>query len=122
MADAVETPAERGFEAAGPDRARGRQAPRSRDPACRPEAPDAVAARRFRVAAPDSGQPFLALHATLAVRRPRDARRRDPAGQGADPALVDVEAGSDAAAVRSDERPGGTECVSTCRSRWAPDH
>src|SRR3546814_2324250 len=87
MADAVETPAERGFEAAGPDRARGRQAPRSRDPACRPEAPDAVAARRFRVAAPDSGQPFLALHATLAVRRPRDARRRDQAGQGADPAL-----------------------------------
>src|SRR3546814_2554331 len=59
---------------------------------------DAVAARRFRVAAPDSGQPFLALHATLAVRRPRDARRRDQAGQGADPALVDVEAGSDAAA------------------------
>src|SRR3546814_8130215 len=81
MADAVETPAERGFEAAGPDRARGRQAPRSRDPACRPEATDAVAARRFRVAAPDSGQPVLALHATLAVRRPRDARRRDQAGQ-----------------------------------------
>src|SRR3546814_12292530 len=80
MADAVETPAERGFEAAGPDRARGRQAPRSRDPACRPEATDAVAARRFRVAAPDSGQPVLALHATLAVRRPRDARRRDQAG------------------------------------------
>src|SRR3546814_3772390 len=56
-------------------------------------------ARRFRVAAPDSGQPVLALHATLSVRRPRDARRRDQAGQGADPALVDVEAGSDAAAV-----------------------
>src|SRR3546814_13736515 len=54
---------------------------------------------RSRVAAPDSGQPFLALHATLSVRRPRDARRRDQAGQGADPALVDVEAGSDAAAV-----------------------
>src|SRR3546814_5906339 len=99
MADAGETPAERGFEAAGPERARGRQAPRSRDPACRPEAPDAVAARRFRVAAPNSGQPFLALHATLAVRRPRDARRRDQAGQGADPALVAVEAGRDAAAV-----------------------
>src|SRR3546814_11442078 len=60
---------------------------------------DAVAARRFRVAAPDSGQPFLALHATLAVRRPRDARRRDQAGQGADPALAVVEAGRDAAAV-----------------------
>src|SRR3546814_16008856 len=116
MADAVETPAERGFEAAGPDRARGRQAPRSRDPACRPEATDAVAARRFRVAAPDSGQPVLALHATLSVRRPRDARRRYQAGTGADPALVDVEDRRDAAAVgivsrrpmeRGDRGPAG---------------
>src|SRR3546814_15235535 len=23
---------------------------------------------------------------------------------------------------RSDERRGGKECVSTCRSRWSPDH
>src|SRR3546814_15475763 len=23
---------------------------------------------------------------------------------------------------RSEERRGGTECVSTCRSRWAPSH
>src|SRR3546814_20919951 len=23
---------------------------------------------------------------------------------------------------RSEERRGGTECVSTCRSRWSPDH
>src|SRR3546814_16058272 len=27
-----------------------------------------------------------------------------------------------AAAVRSEERRGGKECVSPCRSRWAPDH
>src|SRR3546814_17141076 len=24
--------------------------------------------------------------------------------------------------VRSEERRGGKECVSTCRSRWSPDH
>src|SRR3546814_19193216 len=24
--------------------------------------------------------------------------------------------------LRSDERRVGTECVSTCRSRWSPDH
>src|SRR3546814_18557078 len=24
--------------------------------------------------------------------------------------------------VRSEERSGGKECVSTCRSRWSPDH
>src|SRR3546814_8870497 len=28
----------------------------------------------------------------------------------------------DAAAERSDERRVGKECVSTCRSRWSPDH
>src|SRR3546814_13906570 len=27
-----------------------------------------------------------------------------------------------AGAARSDERRVGTECVSTCRSRWSPDH
>src|SRR3546814_2557037 len=25
-------------------------------------------------------------------------------------------------AARSEERRGGKECVSTCRSRWSPDH
>src|SRR3546814_14318833 len=24
--------------------------------------------------------------------------------------------------IRSEERRGGTECVSTCRSRWSPSH
>src|SRR3546814_12723852 len=24
--------------------------------------------------------------------------------------------------ARSEERPGGEECVSTCRSRWSPSH
>src|SRR3546814_14944802 len=26
------------------------------------------------------------------------------------------------AVIRSEERRGGKECVSTCRSRWSPDH
>src|SRR3546814_18770803 len=30
--------------------------------------------------------------------------------------------GKQAAARRSDERRVGKECVSTCRSRWSPDH
>src|SRR6056297_4293124 len=30
--------------------------------------------------------------------------------------------GVSAAAVRSEERRVGKECVSTCRSRWSPDH
>src|SRR3546814_13930883 len=29
---------------------------------------------------------------------------------------------ADGAAARSEERRVGKECVSTCRSRWAPDH
>src|SRR3546814_10425147 len=28
----------------------------------------------------------------------------------------------DAFDIRSEERRVGTECVSTCRSRWSPDH
>src|SRR3546814_11230336 len=29
--------------------------------------------------------------------------------------------GNDHALLRSEERRGGKECVSTCRSRWSPD-
>src|SRR3546814_19044975 len=35
------------------------------------------------------------------------------------PAVVDAQA---VTAQRSEERRVGTECVSTCRSRWAPSH
>src|SRR3546814_16500370 len=31
-------------------------------------------------------------------------------------------ADADAQAARSEERRGGKECVSTCRSRWSPYH
>src|SRR3546814_14376016 len=33
-----------------------------------------------------------------------------------------TEAKSDAAAERTEARRVGQECVSTCRSRWSPDH
>src|SRR3546814_18634475 len=33
-----------------------------------------------------------------------------------------LEAMGDRVAVRSEERRVGKECVSTCRSRWLPDH
>src|SRR3546814_15657742 len=39
--------------------------------------------------------------------------------------LVVIDAGHgghDPGAIRSEERRGGNECVSTCRSRWSADH
>src|SRR3546814_21167569 len=36
--------------------------------------------------------------------------------------LVTVSVPVDMSAVRSEERRVGKECVSTCRSRWSPDH
>src|SRR3546814_11076184 len=36
--------------------------------------------------------------------------------------LSDRETISDFGRVRSEERRVGKECVSTCRSRWSPDH
>src|SRR3546814_17486168 len=33
-----------------------------------------------------------------------------------------VRGGAADAAIRSEERRVGKECVSTCRSRWSPDH
>src|SRR3546814_8287905 len=43
--------------------------------------------------------------------------------RGADPGLG-IEPGNARApcAARSEERRGGKECVSTCRSRWSPVH
>src|SRR3546814_12580969 len=35
---------------------------------------------------------------------------------------MEVDRLSDSAAERSEERRVGKECVSTCRSRWSPDH
>src|SRR3546814_11814661 len=48
----------------------------------------------------------------------------DRAGFDADVRLALVrEAGARAASgLRSDERRVGNECVSSCRSRWSPDH
>src|SRR3546814_16589990 len=44
-------------------------------------------------------------------------RHREGAGQGELDRL-----GRMAAQERSEERRVGNECVSTCRSRWSPDH
>src|SRR3546814_14846287 len=58
----------------------------------------------------------------VVVRMPSDSDR--PAGGSAVRLVGD--AGSvhlfDAASTRSEERRVGTGCVSTCRSRWCPDH
>src|SRR3546814_11489030 len=35
---------------------------------------------------------------------------------------IDLKAGDQVAQIRSAERRVGTECVSTCRTRWSPDH
>src|SRR3546814_16829599 len=39
-----------------------------------------------------------------------------------DEALATLNIDSRTAVVRSEERRGGKECVSTCRSRWSPYH
>src|SRR3546814_18293814 len=69
----------------------------------------------------------IVTEAQLAARRPGEAARR-PAlenlgmtvgpgeREGAD------EAGAAVDARRSEARRVGKECVSTCRSRWSPDH
>src|SRR3546814_13940428 len=79
--------------------------------------------------------PFLAVHVagTFAESEPLHAALEDhraDAAQAGPVAQVDQEhvglrrmAGEDLAAVdRSEERRVGKECVSTCRSRWSPDH
>src|SRR3546814_15003712 len=50
----------------------------------------------------------------------REDWRETPLEDFADPAWDAVFA--DIGAARSEERRVGKECVSTCRSRWAPDH
>src|SRR3546814_14897156 len=36
--------------------------------------------------------------------------------------IVSLRSGAGLYGLRSEERLVGTECVSTCRSRWSPDH
>src|SRR3546814_6272446 len=56
-------------------------------------------------------------------RRDAAALRRRPAGHHhADPSGFRFCAADRMAAVRSEERRVGKECVSTCRSRWSPYH
>src|SRR3546814_20532623 len=54
------------------------------------------------------------------IMRVSDARRAVDAGYSA--IRVSNHGGNNPDTTRSDERPVGKECVSTCRSRWSPDH
>src|SRR3546814_14238592 len=58
-------------------------------------------------------------------------RRIGPGDEGSPSAILEkapdcegqeADVGVDYAAVRSEERRVGKECVSTCRSRWSPYH
>src|SRR3546814_11377706 len=51
-------------------------------------------------------------------------RRAEHPGASPIPLIADAGADHDLALVqrRSEERRGGKACVSTCRSRWSPDH
>src|SRR3546814_20809290 len=57
-------------------------------------------------------KPILLVRAFRAISAPF---RRPPGGNHRSQA-------STASRVRSEERSVGKECVSTCRSRWAPSH
>src|SRR3546814_3706316 len=70
-----------------------------------------------RIQAPPAGRLLVGEQVAAAVHR---ADRQDDAGHlglAAQAADDDVDA-----ARRSEERRVGKECVSTCRSRWAPYH
>src|SRR3546814_7884288 len=55
------------------------------------------------------------------ITRGRDALLISPANwRGAAPGMGVI--GDGIGYVRSEERRVGKECVSTCRSRWSPDH
>src|SRR3546814_3654441 len=47
---------------------------------------------------------------------------RCPQHRSGDRGVDAVDGGREKAHVRSEERRVGKECVSTCRSRWSPDH
>src|SRR3546814_8887106 len=53
-----------------------------------------------------------------------DIKHKLRANPGCTPAnyLVDRHGLQNQAGIRSEERRGGKECVSTCRSRWSPYH
>src|SRR3546814_13748338 len=88
--------------------------------------PDGTAGAGLPVlAAPGGGG---ALHRRIALVLFRAARHREEAPElfagdlivgGDEAACAEVGAGI---ADRSEARRGGQECVSTCRSRWAPYH
>src|SRR3546814_16624372 len=77
-------------------------------------------ARRDRLQAGTDRARKTAGGAALRARRIADRALRAHAGRGSlrqDPAQPRLQGGP-----RSEERRVGKECVSTCRSRWSPEH
>src|SRR3546814_11113278 len=81
--------------------------------------------------APASASCFASSTATDTARAERAGSGSGGVDAGDGAALVEVQAGRPAdlpavalgvGDVRSEERRVGKECVSTCRSRWSPDH
>src|SRR3546814_11948544 len=61
--------------------------------------------------------------AKLAWERAVKVAPDSPAGKAATASLAQLAGEAKASEPqRSEERSVGTECVSTCRSRWSPDH
>src|SRR3546814_15500724 len=67
-------------------------------------------------------QPRIAGVIDLAVEIVESARAERIAQRGAADHRAKLNNRVDAAVTRSEERRVGKECVSTCRSRWSPDH
>src|SRR3546814_14451685 len=77
-------------------------------------APDFVMHRKYRL----HQSARIATYGMGMAMRAADARQRQQSGNT-------EHAGHTAhqtIAIRSEERRVGKECVSTCRSRWSPDH
>src|SRR3546814_12908362 len=79
--------------------------------------PPAMVAEPARVAVLDHGQ-----HSSLVIALPGDAMVRYAYGDRRYFALRQTGSTEGIAALRSEERRVGKECVSTCRSRWSPYH
>src|SRR3546814_13636699 len=76
------------------------------------------------ISTPETRQPFQ-RGATADLMLASIERRTSAAVAAAGAPLLDGDLGCDferPSAMRAEERRVGKECVSTCRSRWAPSH
>src|SRR3546814_19310235 len=95
----------------------------------RPGGPEVLTWTEVEVGSPGPGE-VVVRHAAVGLNfvdtyfRSGLYPARLPSSLGSEAAGVVEEVGDgvDHVSVRSEERRVGKECVSTCRSRWAPDH